>query len=228
MADEKPQPRQAAQRTTCPPPKAAGDKPPSDAPAEPLKGEVSRVDPRRWRRSRASCSSAQAPDPRRRRHRRPTALRSAAAPAAPPLRRRRASPAPPCRPDGSADRPPAPQVPAFIEALQAAFPGAIDAGQLLGRRLDGHRAGDRLLDVARPPPRHARCAVRLSARTSRRQRLAAAGAAVRRRVLPVFDARTASGSREGAGGGRRTRSVGQRASGPRPTGWSARSTTCSA
>ena len=126
----------------------------------------------------------------------------AAAPAAAPGH----GPAPP---SGPTDPPPpaGTQVPAFIEALQAAFPGAIEQRQLLGRRLDGDRLGGSTHRHRGPPARHARGEVRLPVGRDG-VGLAAAGEAVRRRVLPVFDDAPPARPREGTGRRRRSRPVG--------------------
>jgi NADH-quinone oxidoreductase subunit C len=82
-----------------PPAKAAGDKPPGASPAEPLKGEVSRV-------SEPGAGASAAPPPKA-----PAAHGAAPAPPAGPM-----DPAPPAGID----------VPAFIEELKAAIPGGVE------------------------------------------------------------------------------------------------------
>jgi NADH/F420H2 dehydrogenase subunit C len=126
------------------PPEAAGDKPPAETPAEPLKGEVSRVD------APAAGASAAAPVPPK--PAAPAAARPAPAAAAetakPPAAARPAAPAaakpaapaaakpaaaahgaePKATPPaGPTDPPPPPEVPvpAFITSLQAALPDAV-------------------------------------------------------------------------------------------------------
>ena len=90
-------------------PQAAGDKPASDAPGEPLKGEVSRTDA-----PGAGVSAA------------PVAPVAAAKPALP----KPAAPAhdtKPAPPSGPTDPPPpaGTEIPAFIAALQSAVPGGV-------------------------------------------------------------------------------------------------------
>jgi NADH-quinone oxidoreductase subunit C len=108
-------------------PKAAGDKPASEVPAEPLKGEVSRTDSPGAGASAAPTAPAAkdaegAAKP-------PAPAAKPAAPAAPkpaaPAAAHDTKPAPPAGPTDPA--PPAgTQIPSFITALQAAVPGAVD------------------------------------------------------------------------------------------------------
>jgi NADH-quinone oxidoreductase subunit C len=108
------------------PPQAAADKPPSEAPGEPLQGEVSRADAPG---AGASAEPAAAPAPS-----------SGAAPAA-PAAATPAAPAPPkpAAPAAAHDSKPAPPagppdppppagaaIPSFITELQAAVPGAVE------------------------------------------------------------------------------------------------------
>jgi NADH/F420H2 dehydrogenase subunit C len=106
-------------------PQAAGDKPPSDTPGEPLKGEVSRTDS-----PGAGVSAAPtAPTPPA-----PAATPAAPAapkPAAPPAAASGAAKAAhdtkPAPPAGPTDPPPpaGTEIPAFIAALQGAVPGGV-------------------------------------------------------------------------------------------------------
>jgi len=101
-------------------PKAAGDKPASDAPGEPLKGEVSQTDA-----PAAAPKAAPAP---------PAAAKPAAPAAAKPAAPAAAKPAAaaahdtkPAPPSGPTDPPPpaGAEIPAFITALQAAIPDGV-------------------------------------------------------------------------------------------------------
>ena len=108
-------------------PQAAGDKPASDAPGEPLKGEVSRTDS-----PGAGVSAAPACTCRTR-----CTRCTAAKPAAPPRHQPRSAAAPkpaapahdtkPAPPSGPTDPPPpaGTEIPAFIAALQSAVPGGV-------------------------------------------------------------------------------------------------------
>jgi NADH-quinone oxidoreductase subunit C len=130
MADEKEPPSPPADDT---PAKAAGDKPPGASPAEPLKGEVSRV-------SGAGAGASAAPPPK-----------APAAPAAPkpaaPAAAHAAAAAPPA---GPTDPPPpaGTEVPAFIEALKAAFPDGVEQVSFWVGDWTVIVPADRLLDVA--------------------------------------------------------------------------------
>jgi NADH-quinone oxidoreductase subunit C len=128
------------------PPQAAADKPASDAPAEPLKGEVSRTDaPGAGASAAPTAPSAPAPAPK---PANPAAATTATtsetssatgrptAPAAPPVKPAApAAPKPaapahdmkPAPPAGPTDPPPpaGAAVPSFITALQAAIPAAV-------------------------------------------------------------------------------------------------------
>jgi NADH/F420H2 dehydrogenase subunit C len=102
------------------PPKAAADKPASDAPGEPLKGEVSRTDSPSAGVSAAPATPAAAPKPA-------PAAPKAAVPAAakPPAAAHDTKPAPPAGPS----EPPPPAgtaIPSFITGLQSAVPGAVE------------------------------------------------------------------------------------------------------
>jgi NADH/F420H2 dehydrogenase subunit C len=104
-------------------PKAAGDKPASETPAEPLKGEVSRTDSPGAGVSAAPTSPPAPPAPK--------PDNPAAAPAtAKPAGGKPAAPAhdtKPAPPSGPTDPPPpaGTEIPAFIAALQAAVPDSI-------------------------------------------------------------------------------------------------------
>jgi NADH-quinone oxidoreductase subunit C len=147
MADEKEPPKPPADDS---PAKAAGDKPPGASPAEPLKGEVSRV-------SDAGAGASAAPPPK-----------APAAPAAPkPVNpaaaktatgaEARATPAAPAA-HGAAQAPPAgptdpappagTEAPAFIEALRAAFPECVEQLSFWVGDWTIIVPADRLLDVA--------------------------------------------------------------------------------
>jgi NADH-quinone oxidoreductase subunit C len=137
MADEKPDP------------KAAGDKPPSDAPAEPLKGEVSRVsDPGAGVSSAPVPAAPPAPAA-------PKPANPAAAKTATGAEARAAGPAPaaghgPAPPSGPSDPPPpaGTAIPPFIEALQAAFPGAVEQLSFWVGDWTVIVSADRLIDIA--------------------------------------------------------------------------------
>ena len=187
------------------------------------------------RQARGARRQPAAPLRRRSRLRRSASRASCARPPPPParLRRAKAAPHPPPAappPTGPPDPPPPADMalPAFIASLQAAMPGARDAGQLLGRRLDDHRAGRRTSSRSRGicatrrtrafdfcsdvtatdwPPRAERFDVIYCLYSTRH----------RHRVRVK-----AEGRRAPAG------AVGHAASGRRRTGSSARSTTCSA
>jgi NADH-quinone oxidoreductase subunit C len=104
------------------PPQAAADKPASDAPGEPLKGEVSRTDSPGAGVS-AAPPAAPAVTPAAPAAARPAAPVAAAKPAA-PAAAHDTKPAPPSGP--SDPLPPAGiALPSFIAALQSAIPGAI-------------------------------------------------------------------------------------------------------
>lgn len=96
-------------------PKAAADKPPSDAPGEPLKGEVSRTDSSGAGASAAPVAPPAPPAPK-------PAAPAAKAPA--PAAAHDTKPAPP---SGPTDPPPpaGTEVPAFINALQMAIPDGV-------------------------------------------------------------------------------------------------------
>jgi NADH/F420H2 dehydrogenase subunit C len=98
------------------PPQAAADKPASDAPGEPLKGEVSRTESPSAGVSAAPQAASPTPSP--------AAPKPAAAKPAAPAAAHDMKPAPPA---GPTDPPPpaGTAVPSFINALQAAMPGAI-------------------------------------------------------------------------------------------------------
>ena len=107
-------------------PKAAGDKPASVTPAEPLKGEVSRTDspgagvsaaPSAPLGAEAAPGAAKAPPP-------PKPAAPAAAKPAAPAAAHDTKPAPP---SGPTDPPPpaGTEIPAFIAALQAAVPDSV-------------------------------------------------------------------------------------------------------
>ena len=105
-------------------PKAAGDKPATDASGEPLKGEVSRTDSPGAGVSAAPTAPAAAPAPKA-----APAPPAAAKPAAPAAAKPAAAahdtkPAPPA---GPTDPPPpaGAEIPAFITALQAAVPEGV-------------------------------------------------------------------------------------------------------
>jgi NADH-quinone oxidoreductase subunit C len=148
MADENETPPPDETAKTPPEATAAGDKPPADAPGEPLKGEVSRV-------SGAGVGASAAPPP--------------AGPAAPPAPKpanpaaaktatgaeARATPgpahgAPPAAPAGPSD--PAPPagtpIPAFIEELKAAFPDGVEQLSFWVGDWTVIVSADRLLDIA--------------------------------------------------------------------------------
>ena len=121
-------------------PKAAGDKPPSETPGEPLKGEVSRTD------SPGAGVSAAPPAP---------APAAPVAPVKPPVA---AKPAPaaahdtkPAPPSGPTD--PAPpagtQLPAFISALQTAIPDGVTQVSFYVGDWTVIVPATKLLDVAR-------------------------------------------------------------------------------
>src|SRR5918999_3096568 len=114
-------------------PKAAGDKPPSDVPGEPLKGEVSRTDSPGAGASAGplSAPAPRAPNPALGPEAAPAAKAAAPRPAAPagaakpPAAAHDTKPAPPA---GPTDPPPpaGTAVPAFITAAQTAVPGGIE------------------------------------------------------------------------------------------------------
>ena len=110
-------------------PKAAGDKPASETPAEPLKGEVSRTDspgagaqPHPLHPSHLLRSLPHPLQPRSRR--RPQPQPRSRPPRSPPRAAHDTKPAPP---SGPTDPPPpaGTEIPAFIAALQAAVPGGV-------------------------------------------------------------------------------------------------------
>jgi NADH-quinone oxidoreductase subunit C len=130
-------------------PEAAADKPPSEAPAEPLKGEVSRTDsPGAGVTAAPSAAPVKPPAAPAK----PPAA-STAKPAAGPAPKAAAEhkPGPPAAPTGPSDPPPPPDkaIPEFVSALQSRLPGAVE--QI------GYFVGDwwvivpveRLLDVMR-------------------------------------------------------------------------------
>ena len=124
-------------------------------------------------------------------------------------------------------RPPAPRRPRSSRRSQAAIPGHRAAGQLLGRATGRSSCRWRGCSTSRATCATRRRGVRhVFGRDG--DRLAAPSRAVRPRLLPVFHAASPPRSREGEGGRARAGAVGDRASGRRPTGWSARCTTCSA
>jgi NADH-quinone oxidoreductase subunit C len=107
----------AATAGTPTPPVAAGDKPASSAPAEPLKAEPSRTDSPGAGASAAGAAPAAKPAV-------PAAAKPAAAAKAAPH-----PPPAPAPPSGPTEPPPPAGVepPAFIAALQAAIPGGVSA-----------------------------------------------------------------------------------------------------
>ena len=139
-----------------------------------------------------------------------------------------AKPAAPPPPPGPPDQPPPDDAvkPAWLTALQDAVPGGVVKLSLwVGdwTVITRPRARPRGADVA---ARHAGRPVRLLSDLTA-DRLAAARPAVRRHLLPLFDAAPPPRAGEGARGGRRGRADGRAACGRRPTGSSARSSTCS-
>jgi NADH-quinone oxidoreductase subunit C len=113
------------------PPQSAADKPPSDAPGEPLKGEVSRTDAPGAGVSAAPATAA--PKPALGAEAAPAAKAVAPAPAGKPAAPAAKAAAPahdlkPAAPAGPSDPPPPADaaVPSFIRALQAALPGAVE------------------------------------------------------------------------------------------------------
>jgi NADH-quinone oxidoreductase subunit C len=129
MADPKDPSQSSSNPDGSTPPKAAADQPASNAPGEPLKGEVSRTDSPGAGASAAPSAPAAAPPPAVPKPAvvPPAKPAGAAAPAA-------AKPAPaahdtkPAPPAGPPDPPPpaGTELPAFITALQAAVPGAVE------------------------------------------------------------------------------------------------------
>ena len=125
MADEEPKepptPPQAASGAEADPgvtpAKAAADKPASDVPGEPLKGEVSRTDS-----PAAGISAAPTPPPA------PAVPRPAPAAAQKPPAPALAHDTKPAPPSGPPDPPPpaGAAIPPFISGLQAAIPGAVE------------------------------------------------------------------------------------------------------
>ena len=103
-------------------PRAAGDKPASDTPGEPLKGEVSRTDSPGAGASAAPTAPAAPPAPKPAPAAKPAAP-AAARPAAPAA----AHDTKPAPPSGPTDPPPpaGTELPPFIAALQAAVPGGV-------------------------------------------------------------------------------------------------------
>ena len=128
-------------------PKAAGDKPASETPAEPLKGEVSRTDspgagasaaptpppapPLGAEAANAAKTPAASAPPAAAKPPAPAAAKPAAPAAAKPAAPAAAKPAAhdtkPAPPSGPTDPPPpaGTEIPAFIAALQAAVPGGV-------------------------------------------------------------------------------------------------------
>jgi NADH-quinone oxidoreductase subunit C len=122
-------------------PKAAADKPPSDVPGEPPKGEVSRTDAPGVGASAVPASAPAKP----------------AAPAAKPAAPAAKPPAPaahdtkPAPPSGPPDPPPpaGTAIPAFISGLQAAVPGAVEHVSLYVGDWTVIVPASKLLDAAR-------------------------------------------------------------------------------
>src|SRR6185503_7124750 len=120
MADDPQKPPADSSGTT--PPEAAGDKPASAAPAEPLKGEVSRTDsPGAGVSAAPPAAAAAAPKPA-------ATVAGAAKPAAPAAAKAAPHPPPAAAPPSGPTEPPPPadkELPAFITTLQAAVPGSV-------------------------------------------------------------------------------------------------------
>jgi NADH/F420H2 dehydrogenase subunit C len=115
-------------------PQAAGDKPPSDTPGEPLKGEVSRTDSPGAGASAAPAAASAPAAPAAPAKPAAPATPKPAAPAAKPAAPAAAKPAAaaahdtkPAPPAGPTDPPPpaGAEMPAYIAALQAAVPGGV-------------------------------------------------------------------------------------------------------
>lgn len=137
-------------------PKAAADKPPSEAPAEPLKGEVSRTDSPSAGASAAKPAGPETPPAA------PATPPAAAAPkpaAAPPKPAAAAAPkpaaehkpGPPAAPAGPSDPPPPADkpVPEFITALQSRLAGAVEQVSFFVGDWAVIVSAERLLDVMR-------------------------------------------------------------------------------
>jgi NADH-quinone oxidoreductase subunit C len=129
--------------------KAAADKPPSDAPGEPLKAEVSRIaDPGAGASAAKPAAPAQ-PSP-------PTSPAASAGPSPPTAKPASAGQAPaahsttPAPPSGPTDPPPPAgiEVPAFIGVLQAALPGVVEHISFWVGDWTLIVPADRLIDVA--------------------------------------------------------------------------------
>jgi NADH-quinone oxidoreductase subunit C len=121
------------------PPVAAGDKPASSAPAEPLKAEVSRAAPPTPAGAAAGASAAKA------------AARPAAPAAKPPAAAGGAEHAPKAAPPTGPPDPPPPAdktPPAFIATLEATLPGAVTGISYWVGDWTVLVAADRILDVA--------------------------------------------------------------------------------
>ena len=175
-------------------PKAGGDKPASDVQGEPLKGEVSRTGLAWRRRVGRARVHPRRPQPR------------GAGCAKPARRRLRAQPARPRHtirslqhPSGPSDPPPpaGAAVPAYITSLQAAIPGGVEQVSFFVGDWTVIVPAAKLLEVGTLSARCAGRLVRLLFRRHR-QRLAVSASAVRRRLLPVFDAAAHARSHEGS------------------------------
>ena len=168
-------------------PKAGGDKPASDVQGEPLKGEVSRTDS-----PGAGASAApSAPAP-------PAAKPPVAKPAAPAAKAAPAHDTKPAAPAGPSDPPPpaGAAVPSCITSLQAAIPGGVEQVSFFVGDWTVIVPAAKLLEVGTLSARCAGRLVRLLFRRHR-QRLAIPASAVRRRLLPVFDAAAHARSHKG-------------------------------
>ena len=152
-------------------PKAAGDKPASETPAEPLKGEVSRTDspgagasaaptpppapPLGAEAANAAKTTAASAPPAAAKPPAPAAAKPAAPAAAKPAAPAAAKPAAhdtkPAPPSGPTDPPPpaGTEIPAFIAALQAAVPGGVTQISFYVGDWTVIVPATRLLDVAR-------------------------------------------------------------------------------
>jgi NADH-quinone oxidoreductase subunit C len=109
------------------PPVAAGDKPASNAPAEPLKAEVARDQPAGTAADKPSTAAAAPVAPTPAAPAAPAAAKPAAAKPAPAAAKAAHPPAAPAPPSGPTEPAPAADVavPAFITTLQAAVPGSV-------------------------------------------------------------------------------------------------------
>src|SRR6266508_3202690 len=134
----------AADTTPSTPPQAAADKPPSAAPAEPLKGEVSRTD--------AAAAAAPAPPAATAPKPATPAAKAAASAAGAATAPKAAHPPPaPAPPSGPPDPPPPADkiAPAFIASLQATMPGSVTQVSYWVGDWTIIVPVDKLLDVAR-------------------------------------------------------------------------------